>query len=180
MTSLLPPHESRRLRAISIAIREEFARVFSAIEAVKSIASPLLCPVSYLPAHKENLRPLIWSEDLTEHQKRRLLAAAPLIRLKAGSVGVVIAALESFGLNAHIERWDAFNGSPATFRVVIETVGSEYNDATIHRLERLINAAKRLSSHLVDIQAQASIDHLNIYIGGFSRSIEKIYLAEGE
>jgi P2-related tail formation protein len=131
-----------------------------------------------LPAHKENLRPLVWNEQLTEHQKRQLLAYAPLIRLRAGTLSAVIVALESFGLNAHIERWDAFGGDPATFRVVIDTVGSNYDDTTIARLEALINAAKRLSAWLDDIQVQATIEALQIYIGGLDHLYEKLELSE--
>jgi phage tail P2-like protein len=178
MTSLLPLNESTRLKAISIAIREEFARIFARIETIKPISSPLACPIEYLSAHKADRRPLIWNETLTEHQKRNLLASAPLVRLRAGTIGVVLQALESFGLNAHIEEWDVFEGEPATFRVVIDTVGSNYDDATLAQLERLINAAKRLSSHLIDIQVQASIDSLSIYIGGLDQAFEKIYLSE--
>jgi phage tail P2-like protein len=178
MISLLPLGENARMHAISIAIREEFERLFTASEIVKAISSPLTTPIEYLAAHKENLRPLIWNDNLSEHQKRAFLAAAPLIRLKAGTLDTVVRALESFGLNAHIERWDSFDGEPATFRVIIDTVGSSYGETTIARLERLINAAKRLSSHLIDIQVQASINGLNVYIGGFIHIYEKISLSE--
>jgi phage tail P2-like protein len=174
----IPANESQRLKAISIAIREEFARIFALTEAIKLIASPLTCPAAFLPAHAKNLRPAIWDDALTEHQKRRLLVSAPLIRLRAGTLGVVLRALESFGLNAHIERWDSFAGEPSTFRVVIDTIGSDYGDDAIHRLERIIKAAKRLSSHLIDIQVQATIEALLIYEGALTHLYEKIEISE--
>lgn len=174
MRSLLPAHESARLVALHIALREEAARLFALVNTLEILRDPLTCPASWLPVLKNEYRPPLWEDGLTVPQKRQLLATARLIRRQAGTVAPVVAAIDAVGLAAHLEEWPEFAGVPGTFRVVIDTIGSEYGDGDLARLERLVLATKRGSTHLIDLQVQASVERARLCIGGMVQIYEEL------
>lgn len=173
----LPAHESKRLKAVNIALREEIQRLYDADDVLRTIHNPLTCQESWLSVLASILKPLLWSNNLTLMQKRKLLAATPQIRSRAGTLEPVSQVINSMGLVAHLEEWFEFGGEPGYFRIVIESIGSQYSDDDLALLEQLVLLSKRLSAHLLEIQVSATIEAAKLHVGTSIQIFEEVIIA---
>lgn len=171
--SLLPEHESLRHKSLDIALREKTVGHRDGLDVLKTVHDPLACPESMLPWLAMILQPPFWSESMSVYDKRRALASAKELRRHKGTPYAVRLAMESVGLDARVEEWYEYGSTPGMFRVVVDTVGAEYDDASMAMAETMIDRVKRASAHLEEIQVQAGVAAAQLYVGGFIHIYEK-------
>lgn len=172
--TLLPLHEPSRLKSIDIAIREQMSDHRDGLDVLATILDPMNCPETMLPWLAAILRPPFWSETMTVFDKRRALANAKEMRRHKGTSYAIRLAMAAVGLDARVEQWYEYSGTPGNFRVVVDTVGAEYSDASLQLADELIESVKRASARLDEIQVQATVDPAQLYIGGFVHIYEKV------
>ena len=171
--SLLPEHESLRHKSLDIALREQLTEHRDGLDVLKTVHDPFNCPESMLPWLAMILQPPFWSDAMSVYDKRRALASARELRRHKGTPYAVRLAMDAVGLDARVEEWYEYGSSPGMFRVVVDTVGAEYDDTSIQIAETMINRVKRASAHLEEIQVQASVSAAQLYVGGFIHIYEK-------
>ena len=174
--TLLPAHESTRLKSIDIALREQIDEHRAGIDLLQTIRDPMTCPASMLPWLAAELRPPFWLESMTEFDKRRALASAKEMRRHKGTPYAIKLAMATVGLDARVEEWYEYGGEESMYRVIIDTIGAEYDDATMQMADMMINSVTRASAHLETIQVQAIVDAAQLFIGGFVHIYEKVEL----
>lgn len=127
--AILPPFASKIELAILAA---ELGRI-SLIDPdiVRTIWDPWKCPDILLPFLAQAVSVDVWSNDWSEDQKRRVIAASPDVHRFKGTRGAVERALKSFELDAKIVEWWEDDSRRGTFRVEM----LYYNDGPVFDLE---------------------------------------------
>lgn len=112
---MLPPTASK----IEIAVlTAELARLLLIdADVVKKIWDPWQCPLSLLPFLAHALSVDVWSNDWSEEQKRKVIAASPAVHRLKGTRGAVDRALKAFDIDAHIVEWWENDARRGTFSI---------------------------------------------------------------
>jgi len=98
------------------------------------------------------------------------------MRRHKGTPYAIKLAMATVGLDARVEEWYEYGGEEGMYRVIIDTIGAEYDDATMQMADMMVNGVTRASAHLETIQVQASVDAAQLFIGGFVHIYEKVEL----
>lgn len=86
-------------------------------DVVKKLWDPWQCPFLLLPFLAHSLSVDVWSDDWSEEQKRKVIAASPAVHRLKGTRGAVNRALKAFDIDAHIIEWWEDNARRGTFRI---------------------------------------------------------------
>lgn len=89
-------------------------------------------------------------------QKRRIVKTALNIRRTMGTVAATKAQADAIYPGSTIEEWFEYGGDPGKFRLRVNIVTVEekqkFDAMTLEEIERRLTAAKRLSSHLEEVE----------------------------
>ena len=86
-------------------------------DVVGTIWNPWLCPASLLPFLAHAISVDVWSDDWSEQQKRKVIAASPFVHRLKGTRGAIERALKAFDIDSHIIEWWEDDARRGTFRV---------------------------------------------------------------
>ncbi len=145
----LPPNATKPERALAEAAGH--AGDVSVI--VKEVWNPETCPAPLLPWLASARSVDVWNPEWTTEQKRAAIKASLNVHRKKGTIGAVVDALAALGFNAQVQEW--FNqippAAPYTYRLIIEVDQFGFDLEDVALLLDVVNSAKNLRSHLVDI-----------------------------
>lgn len=144
--SLLPPNATKAERDIEAAT----ARLAEMPVPVRELWNPDTCPLPLLPWLAWAYSVDQWESSWTEAQKRAVVRNALLVHRYKGTLGGLKRALASLGYSMTIREWfEEFpREAPFTFRIDINVTGIGIDEPLYNQLERLINDAKNVRSHL--------------------------------
>lgn len=154
--SLLPPNATKAERALEAAT----ARLADMPVPVRELWNPDACPLELLPWLAWAYSVDQWESSWTETQKRAVVRNALFVHRYKGTLGAMERALASLGYGMTIREWfdESPRGEPFTFRVDINITGIGIDEPLYAQLERLINDAKNVRSHLRSLRLVGRID----------------------
>ncbi len=145
--SILPINESELQRAVE----KVGTLTLEKFDLTKITLNPLECDVSLLPHLALDFDVSI--AGLDESEARAYLQHAREIKYYIGSPWAVKKAAASiFGENIQVQTWDKHDGVPGTYKFLIDvTPDKSVNDENINKTIKLVDEAKRESTHLSGI-----------------------------
>lgn len=146
---LLPPNatDMDRVRA------EVGAQLASLPVRIGDLKHPDTCPADWLPWLAWEWSVDVWSPRWSEAQKRAAIRASPEIHRRKGTVAAVKLALGTLDWNVRLVEWHKTTpkGEPYTFAVELALDHRGFEPELYDDVERLVQAAKNLRSHLSNI-----------------------------
>lgn len=119
----------------------------SKFDVKKVSVNPLTCDVSLLGHLALSLDVSIVGLD--EDEARKYLQNAREIKKYIGSSYAVKKASESiYGNDIKVEPWNKHNGDPGTYKIIVEANKKPVTQTNLDKTIRLIDKAKRVSTHL--------------------------------
>lgn len=112
---ILPPSAGKIELAVLTA---EIARmVLIDPDIISTIWNPWKCPLQLLPFLAHAVSVDVWSNEWTEEQKRKVIAASPLVHRLKGTFGAINHALKAFEIDSKIIEWWQDDARRGTFRI---------------------------------------------------------------
>lgn len=115
--SMLPPLASAKEKAFLAAELARIALVDPRV--IATIWNPWTCPAALLPWLAYGVSVDVWSNAWSEDQKRKVIAASPMVHRLKGTLGAVRRALAAFDLETRVVEWWEDDERRGTFRVEI-------------------------------------------------------------
>lgn len=149
MNDLLPPNSTPLERAAAAALAE--------IERVpvplRTLGDPDTCPAHLLAYLAWAFSVDRWDEGWPETTKRGVIKASFYVHQRKGTISAMRRIVEPLGYLLRVEEWWQTDppGTPGTFRLDIWVQESGITEATFTGLERLLDDAKPLTRHLLDL-----------------------------
>lgn len=165
--SLLPLFEKAELHCVDELAFTLFANLKSESTPLKNMLNPTVCDKKFLPflAYENNVD--FWNDDLTEQQKRDLIIFSKQLKRKKGTIWAIEKVFEALNLQATVQEWFDYNGSPYHFKIKL-TLLSEVTAERIIKLRALVqeykNARSNLEELLVSTDLQCSVPMVGIGI----------------
>ncbi|MGK8939202.1 phage tail protein I [Stutzerimonas stutzeri] len=147
--SLLPPNASELERLAADAL----AQIQRVPVPLRQLWNPDTCPVELLPYLAWAFSVDRWSSAWPERAKRAAIKAAYFIHAHKGTIGALRRVVEPLGYLLEVREWWQLEpfGTPGTFSLVVGVRDTGITDETYQELERLIDDAKPVSRHLVEL-----------------------------
>lgn len=168
MSDLLPNNATAQERAISEAV----ARLSDVPVPVRDVWNPDICPVNLLPWLAWAMSVDSWQDTWSELQKRQTIKASFAVHHRKGTIGAVRSGIVALGYGVEIVEW--FNmipeGDPYTFRAdILTSTGQAVSLAQYSQLERIIEDAKNVRSHMIALRMTGEISS-EFYVGSYIQS----------
>ncbi len=146
---LLPPNASELERLAA----EALAQIERVPVPLRQLWNPDTCPVELLPYLAWAFSVDRWSSAWPERAKRAAIKAAYFIHAHKGTIGALRRVVEPLGYLLEVREWWQLEpfGTPGTFSLVVGVRDTGITDETYQELERLIDDAKPVSRHLVEL-----------------------------
>lgn len=145
---LLPKHYTQREHDLSLTGAEGIAQFRPAIEEVSRLLDPTRCDAKFLPILAQFYCVDMWSDAMSESDKRAYIKNAMLLKRRKGSVWAVKQALASIGVETDLEEWFNYAGDPFHYRVSVNVKDRGLDDATINLIESIASTHKNVRSQL--------------------------------
>jgi phage tail P2-like protein len=142
--SLLPPNATTLERALETVT----ARTLDIPVPVRDLWDPDACPESLLPWLAWAYAVNVWDTNWSLSQKRAVVKNALYIHRHRGTLGAIERALSSLGYEIKVTEWFSANDEPYTFKISVAVGASGISDSVYRTIEKLINDAKNIRSHL--------------------------------
>lgn len=170
LSTLLPPNATPHEQAIEVAAA---ASVESIANPFYTLWNPLTCPEHILPWLAWAFSVEKWDSAWPEQVKRQTIMASATIHRLKGTIGAVRRALETLGYEINVSEWFEYGGTPHTFRIAVDVLGSqsigvEISADLLEEISDVIRNVKPERSHF-DVTLTLSID-TPAYVGAFATS----------
>ncbi len=141
--SIIPLNENQKQRDVEIIGDSTLSK----FDVKKVSVNPLTCHVSLLEHLALSLDVSIVGLD--EDEARTYLQNAREIKKHIGSSYAVRKASESiYGNDIKVEPWNKYGGVPGTYKIIVEANEKPVTETNLNKTIRLIDKAKRVSTHL--------------------------------
>lgn len=148
-SALLPPNSTPLMRSLA----DLGAKALDLPIILRTLWNPDACPVHLLPYLAWAFSVDRWDASWPEDTKRAVIKAAYAVHQRKGTVGAIRRVVEVFGYQLNvIEWWETDPPGPrGTFRIEVAVLDEGISPETYAEVERLVNDAKPLARHLVDL-----------------------------
>lgn len=145
---------------------------------IADLINPDRCPVELLPYLAWAFSVDRWEENWAETLKRAVIKQAFFVHKHKGTLSAIKRVIEPIGYLVDIQEW--FNQQPmgqaGTFSLTVAVPENGINAETYNELVRLINDAKPVSRHLINLTiAITPTGDMNVFIGQYSGEIIRVY-----
>lgn len=170
LQTLLPPNATSQERALEIAPAIGLADISNPFY---TLWDPRTCPAHILPWLAWAFSVDNWRSDWPDEIKRdTIMASATIHRLK-GTIGAVRRALETLGYAIDVSEWFEYGGTPHTFRIAVDVIGShsagtEISADLLTEITEVIENVKPVRSHF-DVALNIAIN-APAYAGAFQHT----------
>lgn len=133
---------------------------------LQQLWDPYQCPEALLPHLAQALSVNLWDPTWTSREKRAAIDAAFFVHQHKGTVAAIRRAIKPFAHLIRIEEWFEVGTDPHTFRLILSVFEEGLSYAFYNNMLALIDDAKPLRSHLLEIQIYQEIpsaEHIGIY-----------------
>ena len=122
-TSLLPKgYYEKELHAHDVANGMWIDRLGKELQKIPSLFLPNLAPIEYLDhlAYATENDIYFLEQNLSEDEKRKLLGLWVLVHRKKGTIWAIEKMFEVLSIDAEVEEWFAYSGTPYRFKLKIK------------------------------------------------------------
>ena len=163
MAARLLPGNATELERLAA---EALAQIERVPVPLRQLWNPDTCPVALLPYLAWAFSVDRWSPNWPESAKRAAIRAAYFIHAHKGTIGALRRVVEPLGYLIEVVEWwqETPPGVPGTFRLKIGVLDSGIDEAMYQDLEWLIDDARPLSRHLLELAISIE-SHLTAYVG---------------
>lgn len=150
MSDLLPWNATTLERAIGDAT----ARISDVPVPLRALWNPNTCPPALLAWLAWAFSVDEWDPNWTDWQKRLFIKRSVELHRYKGTIGAVSDALRALSFDAQVQEWFAQSpdGTPYTFRVLLEVDQVGIDQAAFAALFAVIERTKNLRSHLSEVE----------------------------
>ncbi|WP_118842459.1 phage tail protein I [Raoultella ornithinolytica] len=141
--SLLPPSSGSWLRYTEAGT----ARLSAITVALRTLWTPIACPVDLLPYLAWALSVDRWDKGWPAERKIAAIQRSYWLHRRKGTRGAVRRVIEDMGFSATFVEWFEVGDEPGTFRLEVDINEVGLTERTLSELNRLINDAKPVSRH---------------------------------
>lgn len=145
---LLPKHYTEREHNLDLTGAESIAQFRPAIDEVSRLLDPTRCDAKFLPLLAQFFCVDMWSDAMSESDKRAYIKNVMLLKRRKGSVWALKQSLSSIGVETDLEEWFSYAGDPFHFRVSVNVKDRGLDDATINLIESMVGTHKNVRSQL--------------------------------
>src|SRR3990172_3382813 len=145
---LLPKHYTQREHDLDLTGAEGITQFRPAVDEVSRLLDPTRCDAKFLPLLAQFYCVDMWSDAMSETDKRTYIKNAMLIKLRKGTVWALKQSLASIGVETNLEEWFNYAGDPFHFRVSVNVKDRGLDDATIEMIEKMVGTHKNERSQL--------------------------------
>lgn len=156
--SLLPKNATEQ----ELALEAAMARIENVPVPVRDLWNPDKCPVELLPWLAWAFSVDYWNDAWSEQQKRQVIKSSYQVHAKKGTIGALKDALQAVGFDTAVIEWFNENpqADPYTFKIEVQATGRAVEDHVYDEIEKIVEAAKNVRSHLSQITAVAAAEGL--------------------
>ncbi|MBF9049883.1 phage tail protein I [Roseobacter sp. HKCCD9010] len=169
LSSVLKPNATRHDQAIEQAIRKGTPDLTS----VATLMNPDTCPSELLGWLAWAFSVETWEASWPEATKRAVIKRSIELHRLKGTIGAVRRALETLGYAIDISEWFEYGGTPYTFRIAVDVLGShslgiEISPDLLAEIVEVIDNVKPVRAHF-DVALNVCID-TPAYAGAFQHT----------
>lgn len=161
MSSLLPPNSTELERKFSLSS----AQATNHEVQIKTLVTINHAPKPFLSFLAFQHSVDRWAETWTDKIKRDQIKQAFNVHQKKGTIKALKTIAESFGFSVKIIEW--FNSIPVlpagTFKIILYTNGIDLTERGLNAFIELMNDAKPLTRHYLEIRIVAPATHGSIF-----------------
>lgn len=161
MSSLLPPNSTQYERDLEASM----SRISDVPVPIHTLWNPQTCPETHLPWLAWTLSVEGWHDELTEQEKRDMIAQSADYHRRKGTKGAIVEIARWILDVADLDQHRAFAAPPHSFRLRVEGDGRIKSKAHWDRLVRMVNSAKAARSNFFSLQIKKK-GQQNLYLGG--------------
>ena len=167
---LLPSNATPQERALEIAPAIGLADIPNPLY---TLWNPRTCPSHILPWLAWAFSVDDWRSDWPDEIKREAIMASATIHRVKGTIGAVRRALEALGYVIDVSEWFEHGGTPHTFRIAVDVLGShsmgiEISPDLLAEIINVIDNVKPVRAHF-DVALKVCID-APAYVGVFQHT----------
>lgn len=165
MSSLLPPNATPQ----EVAVAKTMARVSDVPVPIATALDPMRSPESVLPWLAWGFSVDTWSPDWPIYVRRRTVQQSLKIHRRKGTVGALLDAIDAIGVPVQIEEWHQRTpqGEPFTFRALVNSVSTPFQEKDLQRLLQAIEDSKNLRSHMTEL-VPGLTSYASPFVGGLT------------
>lgn len=145
--SLLPPSSTAWMRSTEAAT----ARLSAITVALRTLWTPIACPVDLLPYLAWALSVDRWDKSWPAEKKITAIQQSYWLHRRKGTRAAVRRVIEDMGFSATFAEWFDVGDQPGTFRLEVDVNEVGLTPKTLDELNRLIGDAKPVSRHLAQM-----------------------------
>ncbi|MFP1203662.1 phage tail protein I [Klebsiella pneumoniae] len=145
--SLLPPSSTAWMRSTEAAT----ARLSAITVALRTLWTPIACPVDLLPYLAWALSVDRWDKSWPAEKKITAIQQSYWLHRRKGTRAAVRRVIEDMGFSATFVEWFDVGDQPGTFRLEVDVNEVGLTPKTLDELNRLIGDAKPVSRHLAQM-----------------------------
>lgn len=138
------------------ATEEATARLSAITVALRTIWTPIACPVDLLPYLAWALSVDRWDKDWPAERKIAAIQRSYWLHRRKGTRAAVRRVIEDMGFSATFVEWFDVGDEPGTFRLDVDVNEIGITPKTLDELNRLIGDARPVSRHLSQLTISAS------------------------
>lgn len=151
-SALLPPSSTAWMRSTEAAT----ARLSGITVAIRTLWTPIACPVDLLPYLAWALSVDRWDKDWPAERKIAAIQRSYWLHRRKGTRAAVRRVIEDMGFSATFVEWFDVGDEPGTFRLDVDVNEIGITPKTLDELNRLIGDARPVSRHLSQLTISAS------------------------
>lgn len=174
MSSLLPPNSTQYERDLEASM----ARISDVPVPIHTLWNPQACPETHLAWLAWALSVEGWHDELTEQEKRDMIAQSADYHRRKGTKGAILEIARWILDIADLDQHRAFEAPPHSFRLRVSDEGRIKSKAHWDRLVRMVNSAKAARSNFFSLQIKKK-GQQNIYFGGIINHVTQTDLGHG-
>ncbi|UTW01235.1 phage tail protein I [Marinomonas rhizomae] len=150
MSSLLPPNSTQFERDLE----QSMSRISDVLVPIGTLWNPQTCPETHLPWLAWALSVEGWHDELTEQEKRDMIAQSADYHRRKGTKGAILEIARWILDVADLDQHREFQAPPHSFRLRVQDTGSIKSKAHFDRLVRMVNSAKAARSNFFSLHVQ--------------------------
>ncbi|MBJ7550738.1 phage tail protein I [Marinomonas ostreistagni] len=150
MSSLLPPNSTQYERDLEASM----SRISDVPVPIGTLWNPQTCPETHLAWLAWALSVEGWHDELTEQEKRDMIAQSADYHRRKGTKGAILEIARWILDIADLDQHRAFEAPPHSFRLRVEGDGRIKSKAHFDRLVRMVNSAKAARSNFFSLQVK--------------------------
>lgn len=154
--------DEANVKALSYAISRQMKQVLAYSDAAKVYADVMKCSEAVLDILAFEIQIPKYKDSYSIDVKRRMVLNGLTFWVRMGTTGAIEDLCSDIFQNATVTEWFDYDGEPGHFRITTDNFRLTNDD--VKEFHKVINAVKRLSAHLDEIELVLGPDPMTQYV----------------